>query len=245
MLDIYSRINHLVDVNGMTGKQLGSQLGLKKSPLTDWKNGKSYPTINQIMQLCDIFAVSSDYLLFGKTNNQNLSKDEIELLENYKILDSRGRYRLHTIMYEEMDRVEYNKLNSSRRYISIPILDYTVVGGSISAIENVLDYTTTDTNADYALYANGTIMDPIILENELIYVKKTSIIDDGKIAIIMIDSDVTCKRIKKYSDKIELLSFNKVQSPLTITSTDLKDVQIIGEVILSDKQKKRMQNFFK
>ena len=80
-MSLYERINILCKENKITGKELGEKLGLKKSPLTDWKNQKSKPTVEQIISICEMFAISSDYLLFGKTINEN---EEREIIEAYK-----------------------------------------------------------------------------------------------------------------------------------------------------------------
>ncbi len=104
MSDLYDRIIEQTKLLGLTGKELGELLGLKKSPLTDWKNKKSNPTLEQLIKMCDIFATSSDYLLFGKITS--LSKDQQELIETYEKLDRRGQHRVHSIIYEEIDRIE-------------------------------------------------------------------------------------------------------------------------------------------
>lgn len=106
MPGLYERILEQSERLGMTGKQLGELLGLKKSPLTDWKNHKSNPTLEQLVKMCEIFAISSDYLLFGST--KDLSPDQQELISTYGKLDRRGQHRVHTIIYEELDRMKEN-----------------------------------------------------------------------------------------------------------------------------------------
>ena len=69
MTGLYERIAEQAERKGLTGKELGKLLGLKKSPLTDWKNKKSCPTLEQVALMCDIFAVSSDYLIFYIKNS--------------------------------------------------------------------------------------------------------------------------------------------------------------------------------
>lgn len=76
---MYERIMLLCEEKKINGKQLGELLNLKKSPLTDWKNGKAKPTVEQVKRICEIFAVSADYLIFGKT--KELSENEKEMLE--------------------------------------------------------------------------------------------------------------------------------------------------------------------
>lgn len=103
MSDIYNRILEESEKLGINGTQLGNMLGLKKSPMTDWKNKKSNPTLEQLIKMCEIFATSADYLLFGYENN--LTASQLELLRTYNSLDSRGQHRVHTIIYEELDRM--------------------------------------------------------------------------------------------------------------------------------------------
>lgn len=102
---IVERIIRLSKKHKITGSELGHLLGLKKSPLTDWKNKKSSPTLEQLVKICEIFAINSDYLLFGKL--PALSSDQQELLTNYSKLDSRGQHRVHIVIYEELDRIEH------------------------------------------------------------------------------------------------------------------------------------------
>ena len=122
MSGIYERILEQTTRLGMTGKELGELLGLKKSPLTDWKNHKSNPTLDQLTMMCDIFATSSDFLLFGQT--ASLSMDEQELINTYNKLDRRGQHRIHTVIYEELDRIEIQKKKSQK-----PDAKYTTSNG--------------------------------------------------------------------------------------------------------------------
>lgn len=103
--DVTKRIRGILDKNKKNGVQLGVMLGLKKSPLTDWKNNKSKPTLDQIVNICNNFSVSSDYILFGKKDYNEFTEDEIELLDNYRNLDSRGKHKLQTVIYDELDRI--------------------------------------------------------------------------------------------------------------------------------------------
>ena len=48
MKDLAKRIEEITKKNGLTGKELGEKLGLKKTPITDWKNGKAKPTLEQM-----------------------------------------------------------------------------------------------------------------------------------------------------------------------------------------------------
>lgn len=109
-MSLYERINYICKQNNITGKELGEILGLKKSPLTDWKNNKSKPTIDQIKTICEKFAISSDYLLFGKNGNE-LSENEKEMLCYYRKLTNRNQIKYIGKIEEEIK--EQNKTQKS------------------------------------------------------------------------------------------------------------------------------------
>lgn len=94
----------------LNGKEIGRLLGLKKSPLTDWKNGQSIPTTEQIIRLCDIFAVSADYLLFG--NNSFLSDDENILITNYQKLSDADKQEILNILEYKIYKSEEKEISS-------------------------------------------------------------------------------------------------------------------------------------
>lgn len=113
---LFERIQKEADKNGITGKKLGELLGLKKSPMTDWKNGRSIPTTEHIIKMCDIFAVSADYMLFGLLAPTNLSDDEILLLKLYKELPNEEKEEFIAILqiiHQKVEKREKRKIKSS------------------------------------------------------------------------------------------------------------------------------------
>lgn len=115
-MDMVERIMVLSKKQGISGAKLGELLGLQKSPLTDWKNNKARPTVNQLVKLCEIFATTSDYILFGITDNQvpQLNEDADELVKTYFSLDKRGQHKIHTVIYEELDRMKADKIGLNK-----------------------------------------------------------------------------------------------------------------------------------
>lgn len=57
--------------NNIKGTEIAKMLELKKSPLTDWKNGHSKPTIEQLIIICEKLALSLDEIT-------GLNKSEIQ-----------------------------------------------------------------------------------------------------------------------------------------------------------------------
>jgi len=104
-LDLVDRITKVVKENKISGTRFGKIIGLSKSPLTDWKNGKSKPTLDQIIKICDYFSISSDEILFGKKQQSCISDAEKSLLEDFKKLDKREQQ----IVLGKISEMIYNK----------------------------------------------------------------------------------------------------------------------------------------
>ena len=96
MTSLYERIVEQTQKMDITGKELGNLLGLKKSPLTDWKNGKSNPTLEQFSKMCEIFAISPEWLLTGKEAAE-LSPEEQEIVDCYRATNDQGKRTILTI----------------------------------------------------------------------------------------------------------------------------------------------------
>ena len=94
----YRLINLRRELN-IKGEELGKIIGVTKSAVSSWERGINYPNMNILIQLCDIFNCSLDYLVgrsdvrytFNKLDSQydffipnfdKLSKDEKELIIN-------------------------------------------------------------------------------------------------------------------------------------------------------------------
>ena len=94
MDDTILRILSLIDNSGLTDKQILKELDLSSTStlITDWRRGKSKsPTIKHILKIAYFFNVSTDYLLTGKENHKDLSKEEQEWLSLYDQLDSHDK----------------------------------------------------------------------------------------------------------------------------------------------------------
>lgn len=107
-MSIVDRIVELCNKTNTKGIDLGKVLGLKKSPLTDWKNKKSNPTVEQIIKICDYFAISSDYLLFGSSSSNiekpdledTISVDEQNIIDIYRDIDDTGKREVQRCIRE-------------------------------------------------------------------------------------------------------------------------------------------------
>ena len=65
---VADRIKALREQRGMTQSELAKQLGITRSSVNAWELGISVPSTQYVVELADIFKVSTDYLLCVDTS---------------------------------------------------------------------------------------------------------------------------------------------------------------------------------
>ncbi len=112
--DIFcNRLKQLRIENNLTLSQLGECIGSKKATISNLENGNKKPSLEFIVTIAKYFNVSLDYLT-GRTNSpdiiinnveQNISKEEFELLEDFRLLN---KYEQNIILGKISEMI-YNK----------------------------------------------------------------------------------------------------------------------------------------
>ncbi|MEY8355224.1 helix-turn-helix transcriptional regulator [Lachnospiraceae bacterium 54-53] len=110
-MTINERIKVLLKEKNKKQTELADFIGVSQNTVSDWINKGKSPSANLAYRISDFFGVSLDYLFTGKefsipVSAENMTEDQIELLKNYVRLDQRGKHKIHTVIYEEMDRMD-------------------------------------------------------------------------------------------------------------------------------------------
>lgn len=129
--------------------------------------------------------------------------------------------------------------NMSGRGVSIPVVGKVIAGIPIDAIEEIIDYEEIDiklasTGEFYGLQIKGDSMSPRFLEGDVVIVKKQSNIENGEIAIVLVNgNEATVKKIKKMHNGIMLIPLNNSYEPIFYNAEEINTlpVQIIGKVV--------------
>ena len=84
------RLRNLRIEKNLTGEQLANAIGVKKTTISTWENGKAFPEIGTLIKLANYFDVSIDYILVrnnatsnDKTILDNLSDEQLEKAKSY------------------------------------------------------------------------------------------------------------------------------------------------------------------
>ena len=121
----------------------------------------------------------------------------------------------------------------------IPVYGNVAAGIPIEAITDIEDYEEIPeelarTGKFAALKIKGDSMEPKISDGDVVIVKLQESVDNGEIAIVMVNGDdATCKKIKKTPEGVMLISTNPDYEPMFYSNREIeeKPVRIWGKVV--------------
>ena len=128
---------------------------------------------------------------------------------------------------------------STVKAVQIPVLGYVRAGIPIEAVEEILDYEEISQEQArqgefFALQIKGDSMEPRITEGDVVIVRKQETVDNGDIAVVLINGDdATVKRFYKSDAGIKLVSTNPKYDPFFFTPDEVNSlpVSIVGKVV--------------
>ncbi len=197
-------IRYLRTKKGLSQDYLAEKLGYKSfTTIQKWESGVSEPPVKKLKELSELFGIDMDDM-----NNKRLSFGE-------------------------------TANHASKKGITINVLGRVAAGLPIEAVENIIDTEEipeelAKTGKFFGLQIHGDSMEPRMCEGDVVIIRQQDDAESGDIVIATMNgSDATCKRLRKYRDGIELVSFNAAYAPMFYSNKDIeqKPVKIIGKVI--------------
>lgn len=71
------KIIKLRKANGMTGEDLAEKMGVSRQAVSKWESGQALPDIKKIIEMSELFGVTTDYLLKDSGESEHISGQEI------------------------------------------------------------------------------------------------------------------------------------------------------------------------
>lgn len=135
--------------------------------------------------------------------------------------------------------VNDNPLHESSSGVIIPVLGYVKAGIPMTAIENIIDSEEISqeqarTGEFFGLQIKGDSMEPKISEGDVVIVRKQETVENGEIAVVLINGDdATVKKFYKTDAGIKLVSTNPTYDPFFFTPDEVNSlpVSVIGKVV--------------
>lgn len=199
------RIKELRKNKHLSQLDLADKLGVNKVTVSQYERGVRRPNIDVVSALCDIFNVSTDYLL---------GEDDVTV----RFVNGEGLKKLDAVQ-----RIPV----LGRVAAGIPI-------EAIEDVIDWEDITEDAPGEYFGLRIKGDSMSPRIVEGDTVIVHAQSDAENGDVVIVQINGDTaTCKRLMKHGTGISLISFNPAYAPMTYNNEEIQalPVSIIGKVI--------------
>lgn len=116
----------------------------------------------------------------------------------------------------------------------IPLFEFSACAGEGFFIDDNIPHTEIEDptgDADYAVTISGNSMEPTIMDNTVIFVKKKDEPEKNEVGLFVVDGSVMCKRYVKHGRGYKLVPDNSEHK--TISGKDISSITYLGKVILS------------
>lgn len=208
-MTIGKRIKDLRTSLGMTQDELAKLTGYKsRSSIQKIESGERDITQSTIAAFAKALKVTPSVIMGWEENNENNTAPDYSNIKGI------------------MPLPEMRK---------IPLLGAIACGKPIYREEDEWISLPNDIKADFCLRCQGdSMIDARINDGDIVFIKSCPEVDNGQIAAVSIDNEVTLKRVFYYPEKSRLVLYpeNKAYEPFVYMNEELNDVRILGRAVM-------------
>lgn len=235
--EIISLIQEEAKKKGMSMSELARRVGIAKSTMSRYFNKTREFPLNKADDFARIFNITPEFLLGIQKEN----KEKPEILTIYNQLEEPRQEKVIDFANAQLDEQENSKVASIFEKVSNEdyIIDY--VEGLVAAghgtfqednLHMEVKLRAEDVPDEYDTIAKvaGDSMEPMIEDNDLLFIRVASQIDINSIGIFQINGKNFVKKLKRdYDGSWYLQSLNSGYEEIHLTEND--DIRTIGEVV--------------
>ncbi|HEP5142734.1 TPA: helix-turn-helix transcriptional regulator [Streptococcus pyogenes] len=207
-------------------------MNFNKGKISKWENDKEEPRLSSVKILADYFDVPLDYF----------NGNEVEILPIYNKLEKPRQEKVLSYAKDQLEEQEssniisiFNKPQDDEDYITDYVEGLVAAGHGTFQEDNLhmeVRLRANDVPKEYDTIAKvaGDSMEPLIEDNDLLFIKITSQVDINDIGIFQINGKNFVKKLKRdYDGRWYLQSLNNSYEEIHLTEND--DIRTIGEVV--------------
>ena len=235
--EIISLIQEEAKKKGMSMSELARRVGIAKSTMSRYFNKTREFPLNKADDFARIFNITPEFLLGIQKEN----KEKPEILTIYNQLEEPRQEKVLDFANAQLDEQESSKVASIFEKVSNEdyIIDYVeglVAAGHGTFQEDNLHMEVRlraeDVPEEYDTIAKvaGDSMEPLIEDNDLLFIRVASQIDVNSIGIFQVNGKNFVKKLKRdYDGSWYLQSLNSGYEEIYLTEND--DIRTIGKVV--------------
>lgn len=246
MEQLGDRVRKLREGRNMTQTELSEILGMKTyTTVSKWEKNENFPKGKDLKKLAEIFNVTSDYLL-GLTDDKlkkiTTQNEKTEIISIYDQLEEPRQEKVLNYAKEQLEEQEssniisiFDKPQDNEDYITDYVEGLVAAGHGTFQEDNLhmeVRLRANDVPNEYDTIAKvaGDSMEPLIEDNDLLFIKITSQLNINDIGIFQINGKNFVKKLKRdYDGRWYLQSLNNSYEEIHLTEDD--DIRTIGEVV--------------
>ena len=205
------RLNEALEIKNISPAELSRQSGIIEATISNYRKGKYKPKQPNLEKIAKALNVSVAWLLGVDVPMQPSYDDTFDIFSIPGI--------------EPLPETTLK-----------PLLGTIACGEPILAEENIEEMISipTSIHCDFALRCQGNCMvGARILDGDIVFIRKQPDVENGEIAAILIDNEVTLKRFYFYPDdkKLVLQAENPTFAPLVYIDKELDQIKVLGKAV--------------
>lgn len=229
-------------------KQLGVKMG--RSALSQYVTGKSKPDDKKLYLLSKTLDVSEAWLMgydvekkrIPDNERNSISNEQPEILPIYNKLEKHRQEKVLSYAKDQLEEQEssnnisiFNKPQDDENYITDYVEGLVAAGHGTFQEDNLhmeVKLRAEDVPEEYDTIAKvaGDSMEPLIEDNDLLFIRVASQIDVNSIGIFQVNGKNFVKKLKRdYDGSWYLQSLNSGYEEIHLSEND--DIRTIGEVV--------------
>lgn len=246
MEQLGDRVRKLREGRNMTQTELSEILGMKTyTTVSKWEKNENFPKGKDLKKLAEIFNVTSDYLL-GLTDDKlkkiTTQNEKTEIISIYDQLEEPRQEKVLNYAKEQLEEQEssniisiFNKPQDDEDYITDYVEGLVAAGHGTFQEDNLhmeVRLRANDVPGEYDTIAKvaGDSMEPLIEDNDLLFIRVASQIDINSIGIFQVNGKNFVKKLKRdFDGRWYLQSLNNSYEEIHLTEDD--NIRTIGEVV--------------
>tara|TARA_B110000014_G_C20095950_1_gene574456 strand:- start:272 stop:1036 length:765 start_codon:yes stop_codon:yes gene_type:complete len=215
MINVNENIRFLRKKKGWTQEKFSKKIGIKRSLVGAYEEGRSDPRLSNLLKMCEVFSISLDNIL---------KKDVSTLPEGQYLKNEDQNVKVLSITVDKIGKENIELINqkASAGYLN----SYS----DFEFIENLPKFQLPFLNfsgTHRAFEIKGDSMLPLTSGSIVIgkFIEDLSFVKDGKTYVLLTKEDgIIYKRVQVLDNTIKLISDNKEYDPYAISSYDILEI---------------------
>lgn len=213
----YDKYYSMCFATGKSPNAVAKEIGVSSGAVSEWKKGR-VPRFETLQKIADYFHVSVLDLL-PEDGRLNIT------------------YEGQTVSVQRSPSGNVSGVVEDSAVRMVPLFESVSAGFGALAVNSIVDYVPAVIISDcealqtIAIRVHGDSMYPKIEDGDIVIVHKQDSVDNGTLAVVLVDNDEGfVKRVEYGPDWIHLISYNPIYPAIKFQGKDVLRVRVVGKV---------------